>query len=473
MNPERCRLKGCGAAIQFVTVFFCSLNVINAGLEYGWTSAAFPVLLKLEENKTEPLVTSEQGVWIATLPLPGAVIGASVNAFVCDIVGRKPFILFTTIPYAIHWILISVANGAPMYYIARVLCGFSSGMALSAIPMYTGEISNPKFRGRLCAVAPMCIVIGVFLINLFCIFLTIQMAALVALTFSSTSFLGLLFMPESPYFYLMKNKEEKALRSLRIFEGKRDVESDLQRMKQAVQEQNEKTNGGFKALVKNRVDRRSVCIVAFLRAAQPLCGITTLVYYSSVILGENASNLSVKYATMAFTVALMIAVIIGLSIVDVLGRRPLILFSLAGSFVGLTVLAIYIHLKSSDVDTSSFTFIPLFALIMVVSFYGVGLQQIPYVLQGELFATSVKASGVALGLIVFCVFSLLSSKYFQHMNDKGKGHITIYTFAVFSVVTFVFVLFCMPETKDLSLEDVQIMMEQRKLHFKDVVNSPQ
>lgn len=486
MNLEQCRLAKCGESIQFLSVFFCksnrkhikyivtvifagSMNVINAGLEYGWTSVAFPILMNKNDNKTQAVVTSDQGVWIATLPLPGAVVGALMNAFVCDIVGRKPLIIFSTLPYTIHWILIGVANSAPTFYIARVLTGFSSGIALSAIPMYTGEISSPRFRGRLCAIAPMCIVGGVFLINLLGLFLTIKVSALVLLTFPLTSLFGLLFMPESPHFYVMKKKDDKALVSLRIFQGRRDVDTDFQRIKQAVEEQTENKKEGLKALFTIRVYRRCFAIVMFLRAAQPLCGISVLIYYSSVILGDDASHLSVKYATMAFAVALMTSVFIGLLIVDRLGRRPLALFSLFGSFLGLMILAIYMHLKDSGTDVSSYTFLPLVALIIIVSFYGIGLQQIPYVVQSELFSTGVKAPAVASGLIVFCIFSLLTSKYFQYMHDQAKAHIPVYTFASFAVITFIFVLFLMPETKNLTLEDVQEMMKQGKLHFKNVV----
>ncbi|XP_045464791.1 facilitated trehalose transporter Tret1-like [Harmonia axyridis] len=468
MPLQQCRLRGRGNAVQFIAVFFCAMDVLNAGLEYGWTSAAFPVLLNPKDNQSEALITSQQGVWIATLSLPGAALGALANVFICDLVGRKPFIIFSTIPYAIHWILIAISQTAYVYYIARLISGFSSGMSLTAVPMYTAEISIPRLRGRLCAFTPMCICAGVFLMNFLCLFLTLEVAALLALVFPLTSFIGLIFMPESPYYYLMKNKDEKALQSLQIFQGKEDVDTDFQRMKQAVQKLNETKEKGFKALVTVKVNRRSLLVVGVLRAAQPLCGITTLVYYSSVILGDNEWIISVRYCTLLFAIALMISDVVGLNIVDLLGRRPLILTSIGGACCGLLTLAIYLHLKDSDVDLSSCSFIPLVALVTIVSFYGFGLQQIPFVVQGELFSTAVKSCAIGLGMMLFCLFSFVGSKYFQFMNDKNKPYVTIYTFAFCAASLFTFILFFMPETKDISLEDVQLMMEQRKLHFKDV-----
>ncbi|KAL3285295.1 hypothetical protein HHI36_019405 [Cryptolaemus montrouzieri] len=237
MSTQQCKLTGCGQAIQYVATFFCSFNVINSGLEYGWTSASFPILMKLRSFE----ITSEEGVWIATLPLPGAIIGSITNAVTCDIFGRKNMILFSCLPFTIHWILLAFANAAFVVYIARFLAGFASGVVLSAIPMYIGEISNAKIRGMLCGIAPLCIAFGVFLTNLMHLFLSITAASLLALVFPIGCFIGLIFMPESPYFYLMKNKEEKALRSMKIFSGSEYSESDFIRIK---------------TLLKNRIARK-------------------------------------------------------------------------------------------------------------------------------------------------------------------------------------------------------------------------
>ncbi|KAL3285296.1 hypothetical protein HHI36_019406 [Cryptolaemus montrouzieri] len=164
----------------------------------------------------------------------------------------------------------------------------------------------------------------------------------------------------------------------------------------------------------------------------------------------------------------MISVLIGLLIIDSVGRRVLLLFSLFGSFIGLTTLAVYFHCKHSNLNLSSYRFVPLCCLIWTVLCYGVGLQQVPYVMQGELFTTGVKASAVCCGLIVFCAFSLSCSKYFQYMDDHFGAHFAFYTFAGFNVSTFFLVLFFIPETKNISLEDVQVLIKQKKIHFENV-----
>lgn len=121
-----------------------TLCILSSEMHFGWTSPSLPLLIGGDYRIQ---ITKEEASWLAVILLAGTVFGAIFTGCLADILGRKMTILFTALPLFISWMLIAMANYVTELYIARFIAGLASGMSISTVPMYLGEIAEPEVRG--------------------------------------------------------------------------------------------------------------------------------------------------------------------------------------------------------------------------------------------------------------------------------------------------------------------------------------
>lgn len=114
-------------------------------MHFGWTSPSLPHLIG---GTYKFQITNDEASWIAVILLAGTVLGALIAGKLTDILGRKKVILMTTVPLLVGWLMIGSAESATSLYVARFISGMSSGLSFSTVPMYLGEIAEPKIRGK-------------------------------------------------------------------------------------------------------------------------------------------------------------------------------------------------------------------------------------------------------------------------------------------------------------------------------------
>ncbi|KAL3268114.1 hypothetical protein HHI36_007241 [Cryptolaemus montrouzieri] len=399
--------------IQYLAVGFGSLNIITSGMQYGWPSASLTHLQNPNDTTVNVHLTASEGSWVAVANLIGAIIGSPLAGVTVDIVGRRKMILFTFFPYMASWLSIAFATTPTVMIFGRFISGISDGCIFTSLPIYIGEIASPKVRGLLCSSVPVCLIGGVLLVNVLDTFMTLSASALFSTIPPITCFVGMLFMPESPYFLLTQNRTSEARATLEKLRGTDDVDDELNRITESTKQSKEESKGTFRDVFTIPSNRRALLIMMLLRAAQQLSGITALVFYVSLILQAAGATYSVTISTMIFFSAQLIMSIVGSVIVDWTGRRFLLLLSALGSAMALFVEALYFQLDSEGADLSNWNLLPITALVVYVIFYGVGLQNIPILMLGELFPTSIKAAAVCFGDLYFAALAAIVSKFFK------------------------------------------------------------
>lgn len=140
----------------------------------------------------------------------------------------------------------------------------ADGVAFTVVPMYIGEIAEPKVRGMLGSSCSVMWIVGFLVINIIGSYLSITMTAIVSSILPVISFFTFMWMPESPYFLLMQNKTEEAKKSLRKFRKRNDVEEEIERMQSNLKTSDSST-GRFLDLLTVKSNRKAVIIVAGLR----------------------------------------------------------------------------------------------------------------------------------------------------------------------------------------------------------------
>lgn len=428
------------------------------GLHFAWPSPSLPQLLHEESHIP---ITSDEGSWLAVAFLFGGAFGSILAGTLLDLLGRKNVILLAGLPLLLSWLMIAFAGSLPVLLAARFIAGLGGGLTFCAVPMYLAEISDPKIRGLLGCGLMVTNLFGNLLINVLGPFLSISNTALICCVFPVLLFLTFSWMPESPYSSVMKGDVKGARRSLIKFFGTEDVEDDLGRISEAIEEQNKDT-GKCLDLFTVRSNRRALLVVLGMRAIQQLCGISAFVFYAQTVFEEAGDVISPIISTSVFfSVQIVIAAVSSVT-VDRIGRRPLLMVSISGSAMTLLLEGVYFTLKSnSDVDVTSLSWVPIVLLIIFVIMFNIGMLTIPLLLVGEVFPTNVKSFAFSFGDLCFCVFASAVSKFFQMTKDEFGIQVPFLTFTVCSILGLFFIVFYVPETKGKTLEQIQHELKEK------------
>lgn len=432
-------------------MFSGTLAIITSGMNAGWPSPSLEKLLN--ENSTIP-ITNEEGSWLAVMPLIGGIIGSILYAATIDILGRKKAVLLTSFPFFATWIMVAYAKSVTVLYVARIIGGAAEGAVFTVVPIYLGEIAEPKIRGQLGSSCSVTYIFGILLINIIGNHLNISITALISSIIPILLLITFVWMPESPYYLLMKGRVDEAKKSLKIFRGHNEVDAELNRIHDAVIEQS-KNSGKILDLFTVKSNRKALFIMLGLRTAQQFSGTMAITFYAKTIFSQS-NHISPNLATILYFSIQLFFAFSSSAIVDKSGRRPLLIISNIGATIALFAEGVYFFLQNcTDIDVSSFSFVQLVALILFVVMFNVGMQTIPILMLCEMFPTNIKAFALCVVDIYFCIIVTIISKFFQIMKDSFGMHVPFFAFAVCCVIGLVFIIFCVPETKGKTLEEIQ------------------
>lgn len=448
---------------QYLATISGCLSIICCGMHFGWPSPSLPQLL--DANSTIP-ITSEQGSWLAAMPCIGAPVGDLIAAYIADKIGRKYSMLITSPMYIASWLLVAFSPSVLIFGLARFIAGAADGIAFTAFPMYLGEISDSKIRGILGSSIQVSMTTGMLLVNSIGLYLNITLTAIIALAFPILHFITFWFMPESPYYLLMRNNTDEAKRSLRIFNGTDDIDMKLKNVDQAVKEDLENTTSIW-SLFTLKSNRKAMFITFGLRGFQQFIGAYAITFYAKMIFDEAGDKVSASTATIVYFLVQVLVAIVASFLSDSLGRRPLLIISIIGSGITLAVEGLYFYFEGK-IDMSSYHYVPLLALISYVVIYNIGMGCVPIIILGELFPPNVKAFALCLCDIFFDIVVTFMSKFFQFMKDDFGMHVPFFAFTVFCGIGLVFVVLCVPETKGKTLEEIQILLKGKSRKNHDI-----
>ncbi|CAG9861339.1 unnamed protein product [Phyllotreta striolata] len=438
---------------QYLATSLAMLSIVSSGLHYGWPS---PSLKKLLADGSAIPITDDQGFWLATMNMFGALLGSILTPFLINNIGRKKVILLAAVPYFAAWMTIYIAWNVTVLLAARFVAGVSDGMAFSSVPIYTGEISQAKIRGSLSSLCSITFIAGILMINIVGSYLSIKTTALICSTVPVVLFCTFAWMPESPYYYIMKNRLEDARRSLQTFVGPKLASSELERIHQAVKEDQSKAKTNPVELFTVRRNLKAVGVMMIVRGAQQFSGVSAIVFYAQNIFGEAGGGLSAEAAAIAFFSVQIATCIACAGVADRWGRRPLLLVSTVGSCAALLVEGGYFYAKTTaGADVAGYGLVPVAALLAYIVFFSVGLQNVPIIIMSEIFNQDVKAIAMGFADIYFAFAATVTSKFFQETRDRFGMYFPFVFFALFCLTATVLTYFFVPETKGKTLEEIQ------------------
>ncbi|XP_058797919.1 facilitated trehalose transporter Tret1-2 homolog [Phymastichus coffea] len=454
-------LEGGSKILQFVAATAANLCILASGAMMGWTS---PVLSYMSKNSTEPVdpenplgynITSEENSWVGSIMTIGAVVGSLISGYLGERFGRKKALLFSAVPYLIGWILVATTKSLEQLYAARFIFGVALAIDFTIVPMYCGEIAETSIRGVLGSFLQLFVTVG--LLFSYCIgpYVSYTVFWIACGSLPIIFFVCFMFMPESPYYLLAQGMKDDAAESLAKLRGKNvgAVQKELGEMQTAV-DQAFSTEVKMSDLFTVKSNFKALLYTCAAVSFQQLTGINVVLFYTQDIFKSAGTSLDPAICTILVGAVQLAASGVTPVIVDRLGRRTLLIISGIGTSITTGSLGVYFYLQSEK-NAEGLGWLPVASLIVFVSLYCIGWGPLPWAIMGEMFSSEVKAKASGITVLICWAFAFVITKYFSTISNAYGNHTAFWIFTVFCILSIVFALMLLPETRGKSLKQIQ------------------
>lgn len=429
-------------------LLYWSITVALGGFLFGLDTA---VISGAEQTiqKLWNLNDFTHGLAVAAA-LYGTVFGALFGGIPAERIGRKRTLFWIGILYLISAVGAAFAPEEYSFMFARFIGGLGVGASSVVAPMYISEIAPAKSRGQLVALFQFNIVLGIliayvsnYLLQDSGDFAWRWMIGIVAFPAAIYTFM-VLFVPESPRWLVLKrNRIDEARAILQVANGP-DAENVLQSIIASGQENIGKVKA---SLFANKY--AFPVLLAFLFAFfNQLSGINAIIYYAPRIFeSAGLSTSSALLSSAGIGLVNLIFTMIGITLIDRYGRRTLMV-------VGSFGLILTLGLVSQAFYSTQTGNVPLY-LFGYIAFFAFSQGAVIWVFISEIFPNEVRAAGQSFGSFIHWIFAAIIANAFPYFDVQFKEGPIFLFFTVMMVLQLVFVWRLMPETKGVSLEDLQ------------------
>lgn len=393
--------------------------------------------------------------WIvATMDL-GNFISPLFAGYLMDKVGRKLSTVILGPLFVVSWLLTLFVPTAWALYTARMLAGLGKGISYTVVPVFLGEIAGIKIRGALSSAFCVQLHLGFLFEAVVGPMVSYRTLNILSTIVPVMFVLAVVWIPESPYYLLKKNRPAEAAKCLQWFTCKTDVSVEIQRMEVNVKREME-NQSTFREVFTSRKDLRALTIVVVVCACQRAGGISCIYAYSSLLLPDPAPIIGKSVYLMIFATMIVVVNFIGLALVDKVGRKPLLLFSEVGLGTINFVFALYFYTNDNDImDTTKLTWLPYMCHFLFSIVFSIGLGFIPVVFLSEMFPVNIRSHCSVIVSMTLAFFSFFTNKIFLLVYHYYGYYVM---FCVFSIVNFASAVYTYKyviETKGKTFHEIQ------------------
>ena len=439
------------------------------GFDTGVISGAIPFLQEYFE------LTDGQIENITALGLIGAVVGALFCGRLTDYLGRKKVILASAFVFATGAVWTGLAPTVPQLMISRFYLGLAIGVSSFAVPLYIAEISPTKIRGILVSLFQLLITVGILTA-----YLSDRAFAdnsnpeswrpmlYIGVVPAMVLLIGMIFLPETPRWLMSKGREKESQRILEKIENAEFIEGSIAKMKKDLEI--DASQAGWKEIFKPWL-RNALIIAAGIMFFQQFVGINTVIYYSPKIFlaaGFEGNEAAIAASVIVGAVNVLFT-IVSLFMIDRLGRRKLFFLGMAGITISLICMGLGFVLEGV---TKWFL---VGSMLVYIAFFAISLGPLGWLIISEVFPTRVRGLGASIGslsnwgfntLVVWSFFKMASAigNAKEVVGPAGKDMSEVcpscigsvfWIFAAVAVIGIIWGYFYIPETKGVTLEEIE------------------
>jgi sugar porter (SP) family MFS transporter len=430
-------------------ILLWSIVVALAGFLFGFDT----VVISGADKKLQALWGSSDmfhGTVVMAMALWGTVIGAMFGGIPTNKLGRKKTLIWIGIFYTVSALGSALVNDPYTFAFFRFLGGLGVGASTIAAPAYVSEIAPPKDRGRLVALYQFNIVLGI-LIAFFSNYLLsnvgenawrwmIGVEAIPAIIYTLLVFT----VPKSPRWLLLKGRDNEAARTLKILYPDKNVDEVISEIKAS-----QSTHVDSKETIFMKKYRFPLTLAFLIAFFNQFSGINAFLYYAPRIfqeagLGESTALLS----SIGIGVTNLVFTLVGVALIDRLGRKPLMFIGSIGYIISLSLVAMAFFLNWEGMA------VPIFLFIFIAS-HAIGQGAVIWVFISEIFPDHLRATGQSFGTSTHWILAAIIPSLVPFLFAKIGAGVVFAIFAFMMVLQLIFVIFMMPETKGVSLEELE------------------
>ncbi|XP_076624333.1 facilitated trehalose transporter Tret1-like [Colletes latitarsis] len=442
---------------EYLTILTCSLMASSMGFVIGWNSPSIVILM--DKESPIPVTASSISTLVASVAI-GNTVAPLINIFVADKIGRKNTVLLSALPLLVSWSLITIATSIWELYVARFLAGIALGLFICVVPIYIGEVSSTDTRGAANSLLGVTYNMGILVTFIAAPQFTLSCMAGILLVASIGFVISFWFMPESPYFLVMRNRMDQAEEVLEKLRGKTNVSDEMQTIVTTLSKKGEEIvkSGTLKDIFTSRGNFRAFLIIMLFTVTHNFGGFFAIIIYGQLIF-KSASNLMTDYTmNVIIGVTQVISSLVTIFLVDRLGRKPLVVVSGAIAAICNLVIGVFFYAKEyMNLNVETFSLAPFIASILLVFTFTCGLVCLQIILMSEIFAAEIKAIATCLVGVLSGVLATVGLKlYIWVAISLGYGH-SLPFLAYFVVVAActVTIYYITPETRGKTFIEIQ------------------
>ncbi len=440
--------------INGMTIFVVIASALAGclyGLDIGIMGGALH-FLKVEMH----LSPAEEG-WIVGAVLYGGAVAGIIAAVLADMFGRKKIIVVSAIMFLAGVGLSVMSNEFVTLLISRFIMGSGVGLSAVLIPLYISETAPASIRGRAVACYQLFLTGGILLA--YFIGLALQSSGSWKAMFGVLAipgfvfFLGVIFLPESPRWYFMKKRVDDARKTLAKFNDEEKVSVLIDEMEALALEQQQQKDLGKDTSIFRKAYIIPFIIAFLIANLNQTTGINCVLQYAPVIFQESGVHSNVLSVLLGTGIAAInfVITIIAMSLIDKLGRKPLLTFSTAGVVISLCLMAFASMMSVSNLKIVVLT-IGSFGFIFS---FGIGCGVVVWLAMSELLPTKIRSVGLAICLFGNSMLSSILATVFPILKVKIGYSGLFFMLAAFTLIYFIIAVFFLPETKGKSVEEVE------------------
>lgn len=464
--------------------------MVSAKRAYNWyislVAASCMVLYGYDASVFNAVQGSKN--WVAFFNHPNAntigaintayTVGAVVAGFfmggpLADFAGRRVGMAAGSVLVIIATFMqaFSPRGNIGVFIAGRVIIGIGQGLALTAGPIYIGELAPPEIRGMIMSFWQMFYSVGSFIaywVNFACskhrtnlgewdwrmvvIFQILMPVVILSQVF---------FIPESPRWYIQKSKNYESAKAslMRVRDTEQEVDDELITIREAIEFEAEAISSGYSALWKDKSIRKRMYIAMIINAGQQVTGQGTLNSYSTIIYKKVFKDADTVALINALNATFGIIFTLNATwTVDRFGRK--FLFIVGGIGMGICMVI------AATVETQTPTFngaksqpvgiAIVFVMFLFAFFYKPSWGATVWIYTAEIFSMNVRAQAVGMCSQTQNVANSIVQQFFP-LFLQNEGFYAFYMFAGINILLAAFVWFLVPETKKVALEEMDAM----------------
>jgi MFS transporter, SP family, arabinose:H+ symporter len=399
----------------------------------------------------------------------GCLIGAAVSGMLTDRYGRKWLLILAGFLFTASGIGTALAPDFVTFNIARLIGGIGIGLASNLSPMYIAEISPAHMRGRFVSINQLTVVIGILAAQIVNWMIARGVPADATLStlipswygqvgwrwmFGAESipaaafFLMMFFVPESPRWLAKAGRFEEAEKTLRRVGGDDYARAEVASIRDTLGSE-EIGQVHFRDLLAPGVARILVLGVG-LAVLQQWCGINVIFNYAQEVFAAAGYNISGIMQTIVLTgIVNLVFTFVAIFTVDRWGRRMLMLTGCAGLALIYIVLGAAYYAESRGIHM-------VILIVAAIGCYAMSLAPVTWVIISEIFPNRIRGAAVSVSVIALWTACTVLTFTFPFLNRYLGPHGTFWLYAAICIAGFFFVWHRLPETKDKTLEQIEV-----------------